>query len=78
MGYSTIRDKYSLGQDEVIDNSWQLEKFQGFDIPHITMDVEMVYKTTVGTIETYTRPIWMEGTKEYLSSLKSDYICIKS
>ena len=73
MGYSTIRDKYSLGQDEVIDNSWQLIQFDGFDIPHITMDVEMVYKTTVGNIESFCIPIWSEGTKEMLRSYKSDY-----
>ena len=76
--HSTIRDKYSLGQDEVIDNGWQLEKFEGFELPHITMDVETIYKTTTGNIESFCRPIWSEGTKEYMMSLESDYKCIKS
>ena len=78
MSYSTIRDKYGLTQDEKLANGWQGVMFEGFNEPHIAMDVELICKTTTGNIETYCTPIWSEGTKEYMRSLKSDFKCIKS
>ena len=69
--YSTIRDKYGLTQNEPLANGWQTFEFDGNK--QVYMDSELVCSTTCGNLESYTRPIWKEGVKEYMRGLKSDY-----
>ena len=67
----SIRKKYSLEPEQEIHNGWNTYEWEGNKL--VYADVDLVKATTCGNLESYSRSITDNKTREWLKSLVFSY-----
>ena len=67
----SIRKKYSLEPEQEIHNGWQTYGWEGNKL--VYADIDLIKATTCGNLESYSRSITDNKTREWLKSLRFSY-----